>query len=303
YHGDTIGSVSLGGIPLFHQSYSPLLFPTYRSEAPYCYRCHLGLRFPSCRLACGDDVEKTIRKQRDELAAVIVEPLVQGAAGMLIWPRGYLKKISEICKKNQVLLILDEVFTGFGRTGKMFACQHEGIQPDLMALSKGLTGGYMPLAATLTSLEVYEAFLGRYDEFKTFFHGHSFTGNQLGCALALANLKLFKREGILRKTARRSRVLAQSLAPLKNHSKVGDIRQVGLIAAVEMVKDKATGEAFHLEDRIGHRIAREAQDRGMIIRPLGNVVSLIPPLSATEAQIRKMGRIVCDSIRAVCPEE
>ena len=191
YHGDTVGAVSVGNIELFHARFKALLFPTLQVDPPYCYRCPLSLTYPSCRMACIDPLETILKTRHRELAGVILEPLVQAAAGMVTAPPGYLKRVRALCTTYNVLLIADEVATGFGRTGKMFACQHEGVTPDLMAISKGLTGGYMPLAATLTTEEIYRAFLGRYEDWKTFFHGHSYTGNPLGCAVALANLEVF----------------------------------------------------------------------------------------------------------------
>ncbi|HET6465850.1 MAG TPA: adenosylmethionine--8-amino-7-oxononanoate transaminase [Nitrospiria bacterium] len=296
YHGDTIGSVSLGGIELFHGLYSPLLFPTYKVGAPYCYRCFLNKTFPECRLACGDEVERVLSEHHDEIAAVVIEPLIQGAAGMLTWPPGYLKRIRDLCTRYHSLLIADEVFTGFGRTGTMFACEHEGVTPDLMAVAKGLTGGYLPLAATLATREIYDAFLGGYGEFKTFFHGHSYTGNPLGCAVALASLDVFDRERVLSRLRPKIRALADGLKPLWRHPHVGDIRQIGLIAAVELVKDRPTKEPYPLEERWGYRVAKEALKRGMILRPLGNVVPLLPPLSVTIPQLRKMISILDESI-------
>src|SRR6188508_1310145 len=198
YHGDTIGAVSVGNIKLFHSRFKSLLFSTLEAEPPYCYRCPLNLTYPSCRMACLDPIEQ----------------LMQAAAGMIPQPAGYLKRIRELCTKYDVLLIADEVATGFGRTGSMFACEHEGVSPDLMAISKGLTGGYMPLAATLTTDEIYRGFLGAYDEFKTFFHGHSFTGNPLGCAVALANLQVFRQEQTLSRLSSKIKMLTQSMKPM-----------------------------------------------------------------------------------------
>lgn len=299
YHGDTIGSVSLGGIELFHGLYSPLLFPTFKVGAPYCYRCFLNKTYPDCRLACANEVETVLSRHHNEIAAVVVEPMIQGAAGMLTWPSGYLQQIRDLCTRYHVLLIADEVFTGFGRTGTMFACEHEGVTPDLMAVAKGLTGGYMPLAATLVTQEIYDAFLGEYREFKTFFHGHSYTGNQLGCAAALANLKIFEKEGILKKLKPKIEAMARFLKPIKDHPHVGEVRQIGLIAAVELVKDRSTKEPYPLEERWGYRVAREALKRGVILRPLGNVVPLLPPLSVTIPQLKKMVSILNESIRTV----
>ncbi|MEK6684076.1 MAG: adenosylmethionine--8-amino-7-oxononanoate transaminase [Nitrospirota bacterium] len=299
YHGDTIGSVSIGGIELFHGLYSPLLFPTVKVGAPYCYRCFLNKTYPECRLACADAVETILSEHHPETAAVVIEPMIQGAAGMLTWPPGYLKQIRDLCTRYHVLLIADEVFTGFGRTGTMFASEHERVTPDLMAVAKGLTGGYMPLAATLATQEIYDAFRGEYREFKTFFHGHSYTGNQLGCAAALANLEIFEKERVLEKLRPKIEALARFLKPLQGHPHVGEVRQIGLIAAVELVKDRTTKEPYPLEERWGWRAAQEALKRGMILRPLGNVVPLLPPLSVTLPQLKKMVSILEESIRAV----
>lgn len=299
YHGDTIGSVSLGGIERFHSAYAPLLFPTFKIGAPYCYRCFLGKTFPECRLACADELEKVLAGHQKEIAAVVVEPLIQGAAGMLTWPPGYLKRIRDLCKQYDILLIADEVFTGFGRTGRMFACEHEGVSPDLMAISKGLTGGYLPLAATLATQDIYDAFLGEYREFKTFFHGHSYTGNPLGCAAALANLEVIEKERVLERLQPKIKALREFLRPLSDLSHVGEVRQIGLIAAAELVRDRKTKAAYPAEDRMGHRVARESLKRGMIIRPLGNVVPLIPPLSVTTAQLKKMVSILRAAVEAV----
>src|SRR4030043_1405272 len=193
YHGDTIGAVSVGGIDIFHKAFEPLLFKTFRSPSPYCYRCELGKKYPSCSLACLDKLEKILKAYSREIAAMIIEPMIQAAGGMITSPQGYLKGVRGLCSKYNVLMIADEVATGFGRTGRMFACEHEGVMPDFLCLSKGITGGYMPLAVTLTTNEVYNAFFGEFKELKTFFHGHSYTGNPLACAAAIACLDLFEK--------------------------------------------------------------------------------------------------------------
>jgi len=296
YHGDTVGAVSVGNIELFHSRFKSLLFPTFEAEPPYCYRCPLNLTFPSCHMACLDPIERIFKERHRELAGFIIEPLVQAAAGMLTSPPGYLKRIRELCTKYDVLLIADEVATGFGRTGKMFACQHEGVTPDLMALSKGLTGGYMPLAATLTTDEIYQAFLGKYEDFKTFFHGHSYTGNPLGCAVALANLDVFKKEKTLARLQPKIKSLARLLQPLRRLPHVGDVRQRGLIAAVELVEERQTQEPYPLEARMGHRVAMEARRRGLLLRPIGNVIILMPPLSTSLPELRRMVEMLQASI-------
>lgn len=296
YHGDTIGAVSVGNIELFHSRFKPLLFPTVEADPPYCYRCPLKMTYPSCGMACLDPIEQLLKARHRELAGFVIEPLIQAAAGMIAQPPGYLKRIRELCAKHRVLLIVDEVATGFGRTGKMFACRHEQVTPDLMAISKGLTGGYMPLAATLTTDEIYQAFLGRYDEFKTFFHGHSYTGNPLGCAVALANLAVFRRERVLQSLAPKIQYLTALLMSCEQLAHVGDIRQRGFMVGIELVRDKQTKEPYPLETRVGHRVAAAARERGLLIRPLGNVVVLLPPLSVSRDELARMVEILRESI-------
>ena len=302
YHGDTVGAVSVGNIELFHARFKPLLFPTHQVDPPYCYRCPLNLTYPDCRMACLDPLEALLKTRHRELAGVILEPLVQAAAGMMVAPPGYLKRVRELCTQYNVLLIVDEVATGFGRTGKMFACQHEGVTPDLMAISKGLTGGYMPLAATLTTEEIYRAFLGRYDEWKTFFHGHSYTGNPLGCAVALANLDIFRREQTLSQVRQKSRLLARLLRPLADLEHVGDIRQCGFMVGIELVDDRQTKRPYPLELRIGHRVANACRVRGLLLRPLGNVIALVPPLSINTQELTRMVAILNKAIRETTEE-
>jgi len=299
YHGDTAGAMSVGGIDLFHRRFRPLLFPTVTAEPPYCYRCPLKLTFPSCKMACVDPIEHILKQRHRDIAGLVIEPLVQAAAGMVTAPPGYLARLRRLCTKYKVLLIADEVATGFGRTGRMFACQHEGVTPDLMAVSKGLTGGYMPLAATLATEKIYGAFLGRYDEWKTFFHGHSYTGNPLGCAVALANLAVFRKERTLVHLQQKIAALARLLQPLKDLAHVGDIRQRGFMAGIELVKNRNTAAPYPLEQRIGHRVVIEARRRGLFLRPLGHVIVLMPPLTATQRELAHMVAIIRESIRTV----
>ncbi len=274
YHGDTIGSVSVGGIDLFHSLYEPLLFDTLKGEP-------------------GDaaGMERLLRAHRGEVAAVIMEPLVQGAAGMLVHPPGYLREVRDLCDRHGVLLILDEVATGFGRTGRMFACEHEGVAPDLLCLAKGLTGGYLPLAATLASERVYEGFLGRHEEFRTFFHGHTYTGNPLACAAALATLDVFREERTLERLRGKTRLLAELLEPVAAHPEVREVRRCGFMVGIEL-------EEHPLPVRIGHRVTLEARSRGAIIRPLGDVVVLMPPLSISEGELRRLVDITAEAIDA-----
>ncbi|MDH4186225.1 MAG: aminotransferase class III-fold pyridoxal phosphate-dependent enzyme, partial [Nitrospira sp.] len=290
------GAVSVGNIELFHARFKSLLFPTLEADPPYCYRCPLNQTYPSCQMACLDPIEQLIKERHKDLAGFIIEPLVQAAAGMITAPPGYLKRIRELCTKYDVLLIADEVATGFGRTGKLFACQHEGVTPDLMTISKGLTGGYMPLAATVTTEEIYQGFLGQYEEFKTFFHGHSYTGNPLGCAVALANLEIFKKEKTLAKLQPKIKAMTRRLQPLKQLPQVGDIRQRGFMAAIELVEDKKTKKPYPLEARMGHRVTMEARRRGLLLRPIGNVLILLPPLSTSLPELTSMVEILQASI-------
>lgn len=299
YHGDTIGSVSAGGIDLFHGIFRPLLFPVRRLPMPHCYRCPYGLLRSSCGLACAERMEAEVRESADRLAAVVVEPLVQGAAGMILMPEGYLRRLREVTRECGVLLVCDEVATGFGRTGTLFACEQEGVSPDIMALAKGLTGGYLPMAATLASEEVYRAFLGRYEEFRTFFHGHSYTANPLGCAAALATLSIFEREDVLGHVSRLSAVLSSELAALGDRPYVGDVRQKGLMAGIEIVRDRRAREPHPSEAKVGQRVVRKAREKGVILRPLGDVIVLMPPLSSTAPEIEHLVRTAAWAADAV----
>jgi adenosylmethionine-8-amino-7-oxononanoate aminotransferase len=299
YHGDTIGSVSVGGIDLFHSIYKPLLFQTRKIDSPYCYHCKYGLTRPECKMACLLQAERTIRTYAPVTAALVIEPLVQGAAGMLMQPPGYLKKIRELCTKYGILMIVDEVATGFGRTGKMFACEHEGVSPDIMCVAKGITGGYLPLAATLTTEEIYRGFLAEYRDMKTFFHGHTFTGNPLACAAAVASLDLFKKEDTLRKLRPKIAFLSHELENLKELAHVGEIRQKGFMAGIELVLNRRTKAPYPLEQKTGIRVALECRRRGLIIRPLGNVIVLMPPLSISMKDLKQMLGIVYSSIKSV----
>jgi len=292
YHGDTFGSMSVGEIDVFVEKYKPLLFPTYKTYYPYCYRCPIDKKYPSCKIACIKNFEEILKKHHKEIAACIIEPIVQGAAGMIVSPPGFLKEVRRLCTKYNILLIADEVATGFGRTGKIFACEHEDVTPDFLCLAKGITGGYLPLAATLTTNEIYKAFLGEYTELKTFFHGHTYTGNPLGCAAALANLRIFEKEKMLKRLQPKIKLLSELLEDFKNLTHVGDIRQKGLIAGIELVKDKKIKEPYPLEERIGYKVCMETRKYGLITRPLGNVVVIMPPLSISSAELKKVMSIV-----------
>jgi adenosylmethionine-8-amino-7-oxononanoate aminotransferase len=271
YHGDTVGSVSVGGIELFHSLYRPLLFDATRVPP--------------------GDVGALERALGPDVAAVIVEPLVQGAAGMLLHPVGYLRTVRELCDRHGVFLICDEVATGFGRTGRMFACEHEGVSPDFLCLAKGLTGGYLPLAATLTTERVYEGFLGAFEEFRTFFHGHTYTGNPLACAAALATLDVFEEERTLERLQPKIALLERLLEPVAAMPEVAEVRRCGFMVGIEL-------RALPVELRAGHRVTLEARRRGAIVRPLGDVVVLMPPLAISETDLKRLVTVTAASIEA-----
>lgn len=278
YHGDTLGDVSVGDIGRFHNLFAPLLFPTIRSPSPYCYRCPLGLERATCQIDCATALVRLIEEHADSLAAVVIEPLVQGAAGMITAPEGFLRQVREATRAHNVLLIADEVAVGFGRTGHLFACSAEDVVPDFLCLAKGLTGGYLPLAATLATEEVFAAFLGRPEEGKTFYHGHTYTGNPLGAAVALANLDLLA-NGVMACLPARIERMRTHLDRMAQLPIVGNVRQQGLLAGIELVADKVTKRAFPSDLRAGAVVCRKARNQGVLIRPLGDVVVLMPPLS------------------------
>jgi adenosylmethionine-8-amino-7-oxononanoate transaminase len=298
YHGDTVGAMSAGHSPLFHAAYRPLLFETREVMSPACYRCPYNRAEPvrgvdarasrKCQWECVDKLTTALDELGEAASALVIEPRVQGAAGMTMHPHGYLKKAAEVCRERGVWLVLDEVMTGFGRTGAMFAFQHEEVVPDLVALAKGLTGGYLPVAATLASAEIFEAFLGDYGELKTFFHGHSYTGNALGCAAALANLRIFENDQTLEKNKELETLLAQKTARFWEHPNVGDVRQEGMICGIEIVRDFNTRTPFPFAERIGHRICEAARAHGLLTRPVGDVLILMPPYCTTADQIGQM---------------
>jgi adenosylmethionine-8-amino-7-oxononanoate aminotransferase len=302
YHGDTLGAVSVGGLPLFHQVYKPLLFKSIQAPSPYCYRCSLRKRPDTCRLACLERLGRLMERHHQGLAALILEPLVQGAAGMITFPAGYLKKARQLCERYQVLLIADEVAVGFGRTGSLFACQQEKVTPDLMCLGKGITGGYLPLAATLSTEKIYRAFLGRVDEYKTFYHGHTYTGNPLACAAGIANLELMSRKDFFPRLEDKISRLAKALIPFKDLPHVGEVRQKGFMAGIELVKDIKTKAPFPLNDRIGHRVILEARKHGLIIRPLGDVIVLMPPLTIPSKDLLKLVKGTYQAIKTVAQQ-
>ena len=299
YHGDTVGAMSVGGVDIFHSVFKPLLFKTYQAPSPYCYRCELKQTYPGCSFACLGEMEHLLQGHAEEIAAVIIEPIVQAAGGMIVWPDGYLRGVRELCTKYNTLLIADEVATGFGRTGTIFACEHESIVPDIMCLSKGITNGSMPLAVTLATDEVYNAFLGEFKDMKTFFHGHSYTGNPLACAAAIASLDIFAKDKTLTTMVQKSAIIDNKLAEMGQLVHVGNVRQKGLIAAVELVKDRGTKEPYPWEDRMGWKVAYKARENGVLIRPLGNVIVIMPPLSIRIGDLNHLLDVIKQSIIAV----
>ncbi|MBF8377319.1 adenosylmethionine--8-amino-7-oxononanoate transaminase [Alicyclobacillus mali] len=293
YHGDTIGAVSVGDIPMFHARYAPLLFQSYKIPFPNRYRNPYTSSDPA--FGALHAVEELFQREADQIAALIVEP-VQGAGGIVPAPKGFLTGLRALCDTYDVLLIVDEVATGFGRTGRMWACEHDGVSPDILTVGKGLTGGYLPVAATLATERIYTAFYGEYEEFKALYHGHSYTGNQLGCACALANLELIERNRIIDHVAQSARVVSTRLNALRDHPHVGDIRQAGLMIGIELVEDRETKRPFPLTTRAGWRVCWQARELGMLLRPLGDVVVFMPPLASTVDEIQEMTSILCDAV-------
>ena len=305
YHGDTLGSVSVGGIELFHQIYRPLLFETHAVPAPYVYRWPTGSDPGRVRDESLAAMEKLFQDKHEEIAAFVMEPVMQGAAGMIDQPRGYISRARELTKKYNILLIFDEVATGFGRTGAMFASELEGVSPDLMAAAKGLTGGYLPLAVTLATEEIYEAFLGKHEAFKAFFHGHTYTANPLACAVALASLELFEKKRLLEALKPRIERLRKRLREFLKIPIVGDVRQAGFMAGIELVKDRTTKEPFDPAEKIGIRVIRRARQMGVILRPLGPVVVLMPPLAIGGPELEKLLDVTYEAVAqeaAACQE-
>ena len=299
YHGDTIGSVSVGGIDLFHKVYRPLLFKNYKAPSPYCYRCPLKLKREDCGMACVEEFRRIVQRNKDEICAVVIEPLVQGAAGMITQPKGFLSAVWKIAKENGLLFIADEVATGFGKTGTMFACEKESIRPDFLCVAKGITGGYLPLAATLTTDEVFSGFLGRFEEFKTFFHGHTYTGNPVACAVAIENMRLFKKEQTLKKLKGKIALLKDELRRFFDLPHVGEVRQQGFMIGIELVKNKKTNMPYPPAEKIGQKVIGEARRRGVIIRPLGDVIVLMPPLAISEKVLKELTDVAYSSIERI----
>lgn len=299
YHGDTVGAMSASETSVFTQPFAPMLFDVVRAHAPYCYRCPLGLERATCHVDClgGDTcpvalgpepwastLGAQLERHGSDVAAVLVEPMLQGAGGMIVWPPEFLAGVRRLCDQYGVLMIADEVLTGFGRTGRLFACEHAQVSPDILCMSKAVTGGYLPLGVTAASERIYEAFLST-DRTRTFFHGHSFTGNPLACALGLASLTLVEQTGAVAKVQQMEQWLQRGLAPLRSHPSVGDVRVLGGVGIVELVNDRASKAAGGYLDTLGPALTRAFLERGLLLRPLGNVVYAMPPYVITEAEM------------------
>ena len=299
YHGDTTGCMSVSGVEAFLRAFRPILFPSRRVPAPYCYRCPEGKTYPECGVSCVDALGAALREGGETVAAVILEPLLLAAGGMIVYPPEYLARAAALARAHGVHLILDEVATGFGRTGTMFACQQAGVSPDFLCLSKGLTGGTMPLAATITTAEVYNSFLGDPDGGKTFYHGHTYTANPVGCAAALASLDLLEEEEVVDRVGRLAPRLAEGARALAELPLVGDVRGIGMVAALELVRDKGTKEALPGTAPVFHEIRREGLRRGLFLRPLGNVVYLFLPEAVTREDLDDILDRFAATLRAV----
>lgn len=287
YHGDTIGAMSVSGIDLFNKIFSPLFFSAYKVPTPYCYRCPMDECRDTCNIDCIKLLENLLKDKAQEICAIILEPLVLAAGGMIVYPKEYLQKVTDLAKRFNVHLIIDEVATAFGRTGKMFASEYvDNLQPDFLCLSKGLTSGYLPLGVTLTTDKIYQAFWADYAERKTFYHGHTYTANPLSCSAALASLKVFKEEKTLDRVQKLMPFFHRELEKFRTFPLVGDVRYIGLIGAIELVKDKKTKRGFSFKERIGLKVYKRGLKENIILRPLGNVIYLFLPLSIKRNELK-----------------
>lgn len=297
YHGETLGALSVCDIDIFNMIYKPLLLDTIRVDGPDCYRCKYGCSRDNCNSECFEEMEKCILENHEEISAVIVEPMVQGAAGMKIYSPIYLKRLRKLCDKYNIHIIADEIAMGFGRTGEMFACNHAKISPDFMCLSKGISAGYMPMSVVMTTDEIYNCFYGEYGERRAFLHSHTYSGNALGCAIALENLKIFEEENIIVKNKEKGDLIRNlTLEKAQNSNHIGEVRSIGMITAIEIVKDKVTKEGYPWQMRIGYEIYKIALTKGLLLRPMGNVLYFIPPYIINEEEINFMVETCFESI-------
>ncbi|AOY78349.1 adenosylmethionine--8-amino-7-oxononanoate transaminase [Clostridium formicaceticum] len=299
YHGETIGALSVGGVDLYNKIYKPLLLDVIRVQGPDCFRCAYGRNRNDCSAQCFQHMEKTLEKQHEEITAIIIEPMVQAAAGMKIYAAEYLKKLRKLCDQYDINLIADEIAVGFGRTGEMFACNHASISPDIMCVSKGLTAGYLPLSLTIMSDKIYDAFYDDYSTMKAFLHSHSYSGNPLGCAVAVETLKIFEEENIIEKNKIKSKFLKEKVEEtIRDIPYVGEFRQIGMIGAIELVKDQSTKEGFDWRQRVGYEIYKIAVQKGVLLRPLGNIIYFMPPYIINNDEIEFMVKTARDAILA-----
>ncbi|WIF96179.1 adenosylmethionine--8-amino-7-oxononanoate transaminase [Caminicella sporogenes] len=297
YHGETIGALSVGGVDLYSKIYKPLLLEVIRPKGPDCYRCRYGLDRKSCMAECFEDLENEVIDKHEEITAIIIEPMVQAAAGMKIYSEKYLKKLRKLCDDYDINLIADEIAVGFGRTGEMFACNHADISPDIMCVSKGLTAGYLPLSLAIMTDKIYDVFYDDYSSMKAFLHSHSYSGNPLGCAVAVETLKIFKEDNIIEKNKIKAQILRKKVEEkIDDIPHVGEYRQIGMIGAIELVKDKKTKESFDWRERVGYQIYKRAVEKGVLLRPLGNIIYFMPPYIISEEEIDFMVQTAIDSI-------
>lgn len=295
YHGDTLGVVSVSHLPEFHDAFTRAVSPSRAATVPYCYRCPLGDRYPSCEVKCADDAIDWIRKNHQSTAALLVEPLLMGAGGMLIYPKEYVERLTRACREHDVLVIFDEVFTGFGRTGKMFAQEHLEVRPDITCLSKGLTSGMLPMAVTAVTSRIHEPFVGSAE--RAFYHGHTFTGNALTAAVALESLKIFDDEKVLARNERLTQILAESRTRFVDLPRVGEVRHLGMVWALEVVQDKTSKAPFEPANGPGWRIAEALWQQGIWIRPLQQVIYLVPPYCTGAEELRWVLEVLYSELR------
>lgn len=297
YHGETIGALSVGALDLYSKIYKPLLLDTVRVEGPDCYRCKYGKERSSCSAECFEHMEKALEQYHEELSAIIVEPMVQGAAGMKIYSPVYLKKLRKACDFYDIHLIADEIAVGFGRTGKMFACNHADISPDIMCLSKGISAGYMPMSVVMTTEDIYNAFYDEFSTLKAFVHSHTYAGNAMACAVACESLNIFKEDNIIENNKIKSKLIKDLVTEKADKNQfVGDVRQLGMITAMELVKNKRTKEKFNWKQRTGYEIYKIALKNGLLLRPIGDVLYFMPPYVINEKDMEYMVSRCFDSI-------
>jgi adenosylmethionine-8-amino-7-oxononanoate aminotransferase len=297
YHGDTVGAMSIGRMPAFHAPHFPMLFPAHFCPSPYVYHSATPDDPAAVKAHCLEALSRLLEAHGPRIAAVCIEPIVQGAGGIIVHPEGFLREVRRITAEHDVLLIADEVATGFGRTGRMFACEHEGVEPDLLAAAKGISGGYLPLAATFATQQIFDAFLGEPWEGRTFFHGHTYTGNPLACAAALASLDLFERNQLVARVA--GSRLSEMLKPLHDLPHVGEVRQKGFMVGIELVADRPSRRPFDAKLRTGAAVCSRIRRHGVIVRPLGDVIVLMPPLAMTEEQLGEVVDAVHTEVRSI----